>query len=92
AIEEKHIARRMREIALKSCQHPGVRDALKGKDFRIFPFKKWVWHGERVYQFDLSRGIKKFPEKPEDALNDWLKDKHQGRFIDQKIQKHNGTG
>jgi len=92
AIEEKHIARRMREIALKSCQHPGVRDALKGKDFRIFPFKKWVWHGERVYQFDLSRGIKKFPEKPEDALNDWLKDKHQGRFIDQKIQKHKGTG
>lgn len=67
----KDISKTLRKIAVDYCRHPGVVDALDGDDFKVFPFKKWVWHGERIYQFDESRGVKNFPEKPGDVLKDF---------------------
>ena len=43
-------------------------DALDGDKLRVFPFRKRA--PKRIYQFDRSRGVLGFPEKPEDALKD----------------------
>ncbi len=61
------IAAGLRQKAIAACCQPGARDALERNDFRVFPFKKWQWKGERIYQFDYSKGITGFPKNPEDA-------------------------
>jgi hypothetical protein len=41
-------------------------DALESDQLRVFPFRKRK--PTRIYQFDRSRGVLGFPEKPEDAM------------------------
>jgi choline-sulfatase len=53
-------------LAVKACRVPGARDALDGDNLRAFPFRKRK--PTRIYQFDRSRGVMGFPDKPEDAL------------------------
>jgi hypothetical protein len=45
---------------------PGARDALDGEKLRAFPFRERP--RMRIYQFDRSRGVVGFPDRPEDAL------------------------
>jgi choline-sulfatase len=56
-------------LAVKACGVPGAADALDGDKLRVFPFRERA--RTRVYQFDRSRGVVGFPEKPEDALKDF---------------------
>jgi choline-sulfatase len=53
-------------LAVKACRVPGATDALDGEKLRAFPFRKKT--PTRIRQFDRSRGIVGFPDKPEDAL------------------------
>jgi arylsulfatase len=53
-------------VAVKACRVPGAMDALESDQLRVFPFRKRK--PTRIYQFDRSRGVLGFPEKPEDAM------------------------
>jgi choline-sulfatase len=53
-------------LAVKSCRTPGAKDALDGDKLRAFSFRKRK--PTRIYQFDRSRGVLGFSEKPEDVL------------------------
>jgi len=53
-------------LAVQACRVPGAMDALEGDKFRAFPFRERA--RTRIYQFDRSRGVLGFPDKPEDAL------------------------
>jgi hypothetical protein len=59
-------------LAVKACRTPGATDALEGAKLRVFPFRERA--PKRIYQFDRSRGVVGFPDKPEDALNDFDQD------------------
>ena len=56
----------LRHSAKSSPSQPGATAALDGGDLRGFPYRERP--RVRIYQFDLSRGITGFPERPEDAL------------------------
>ena len=56
-------------LAVKACRVPGAMDALDGDKLRVFPFRKRK--PTRIYQFDRSRSVLGFPEKPEDAVKDF---------------------
>jgi hypothetical protein len=56
-------------LALKACRVPGATDALDGDKLRGFPFRERS--PKRIYQFDRSHGVVGFPDKPQDALNDF---------------------
>ncbi len=60
----------LRRRAVAACRGPGARDALEGDDLRVLPFNAWKWNGQRVYQFDRSRGVAGFPEHPADVLKE----------------------
>jgi choline-sulfatase len=53
-------------LAAKTCRVPGATDALEGNELRAFPFRQRP--PVRIYQFDRSRGVLGFPDKPQDAL------------------------
>jgi choline-sulfatase len=53
-------------LAVKACRIPGATDALDGDKLRAFPFRQRP--PIRIYQFDRSRGVVGFPDKPQDAL------------------------
>jgi choline-sulfatase len=66
--ERPGIARMLRTTATAACDVQGARDALvASRDFRIFPLTER--DPIRIYQFDRSRGVTGFPERPEDALS-----------------------
>jgi len=56
-------------LAVKACRVPGASDALDGDTLRVFPFRERA--RIRICQFDRSRGVVGFPDKPEDALKDF---------------------
>lgn len=60
---------RMREAAISSCSVPGAADALENGCLREFPYKDR--ERKRIYQFDGSRGVRGFPENPEDVFKDF---------------------
>ncbi|MFX0101505.1 MAG: sulfatase [Candidatus Hodarchaeota archaeon] len=64
--KERAIAQSLRKKAVAACDRFGIRDALNGNDFKILPLWKWEWKGERIYQFDRSKGIHGFAESPLD--------------------------
>ncbi|NLE99359.1 MAG: sulfatase-like hydrolase/transferase [Anaerolineales bacterium] len=66
ATERPEVVRALRQAAIAACQQPGATAALDGGDLRGFPYRERP--RVRIYQFDLSRGITGFPERPEDAL------------------------
>jgi len=55
--------------AVAACQKPELNPALDGEALRKFPFEARPLR--RIYQFDSSRGIRNFPDKPEDVLDHW---------------------
>ena len=59
----------LRQAAVAGCRTPGARDALEGDRLRAFPFTPRP--KKRIYQFDRSRGVKGFPERPEEAIRDF---------------------
>jgi choline-sulfatase len=67
--EEAEVLEGLCSLAVAVCEPPEICEALKGSKLQAFPF------GERergrIYQFDKSRGVGGFPEKPEDALKGW---------------------
>lgn len=54
--------------AVEACRVPGATDALDGNKLRAFPFRERP--RARIWQFDQSRGVQGFPDRPEDALKD----------------------
>ena len=56
----------LHQEAIAACQMPGARDALKDGDLRRFSFAARPLR--RIYQFDRSRGVTGFPNKPGDVL------------------------
>jgi arylsulfatase len=53
-------------LAVKASRVPGANDALDGDKLQAFPFRQRP--PIRIYQFDRSRGVVGFPDKPQDAL------------------------
>lgn len=60
------IAKKLYEIALQECQHPGLKDSVENGNLKIFPYQERP--KGRYYQFDASRGVTGFPNNPADAL------------------------
>lgn len=61
------VAKRMREAAVEALSRPNASRALENGSPRSFAFERYKRH--RIYQFDASRGVRGFPERPEDVLN-----------------------
>src|SRR5262249_21554081 len=53
-------------LAVKACRVAGARDALDGDNLRAFPLRQRP--PMRIYQFDRSRGVAGYPDKPQDVL------------------------
>src|SRR5262249_16619928 len=53
-------------LAVNACRVPGATDALDGNTLGAFPFRQRP--PTRIYQFDRSRGVVGFPDKPQNAL------------------------
>lgn len=60
------VAARLRDAATEAAGRVNVNRALENGRLRAFPFEARPL--QRIYQFDGSRGVRGFPEKPEDAL------------------------
>lgn len=56
--------------AVDACRHPGAQDALDGDELKVLPYSAYGDTTRRVYQFDLSRGIQGFPDRPGDLFGD----------------------
>ncbi len=63
---DSEVADRLRARATESSEPEGSRDALDGNGLRSFPFEER--QGSRIYQFDRSRDIMGFPDRPEDVV------------------------
>ena len=60
------IRNELNALGVQACKMPGGIDALDGDTLRAFPFRERP--RTRIYQFDRSRGVVGFPNRPEDAL------------------------
>lgn len=67
--ERPGVARSMREAATAACAVPGATDALARGDLRVYPYEER--ERRRIYQFDRSRGVTGFPDRPQDVLEAW---------------------
>jgi arylsulfatase len=64
------VVRLLRTTAASVCDVPGARAALDADgELRAFPYAQR--EDRRIYQFDRSRGVTGFPERPEDALRSY---------------------
>jgi arylsulfatase len=59
----------LRGLATAACEPPEICDVLEYGKLKAFPFAER--ERGRIYQFDTSRGVSGFPEKPEDVLKNW---------------------
>jgi choline-sulfatase len=66
AASASQIRNELHDLGVQACRVPGAIDALDGDRLRQFPFRQRP--RTRLYQFDRSRGVVGFPERPEDAL------------------------
>jgi len=66
--QRPEVVRMLRTTAVSVCDVPGARDALdpERRDLKAFEFTRLP--RRRIYQFDRSRGVSGFPDRPEDAL------------------------
>ncbi len=62
----RDVAKHLSRIAVAACQSPEMKSVLMGNTLRQFPFQARPMR--RIYQFDRSRGITGFPDKPQDTL------------------------
>lgn len=63
---EPEVAERLRCAAIEDMRRPNVGRALEYGALRRFPFQARPL--KRIYQFDSSRGVTRFPEHPGDLL------------------------
>jgi choline-sulfatase len=56
---------RLRDVAVDACRVPGAADALESGRLRGFPFR--ARERRRIHQFDRSRGVTGFPDRPQDV-------------------------
>jgi arylsulfatase len=63
------IRNELHALGVQACKVPGAIDALDGEKLRAFPFRERP--RKRIYQFDRSRGVVGFPDRPADALKDF---------------------
>ncbi|MGL1891416.1 MAG: sulfatase-like hydrolase/transferase [Spirochaetaceae bacterium] len=68
AQHERDTVYRLKKRAVEACSKPGSLEALDGNELKVLPLREWKWKGERVYQFDQSKGINGFPDNPGDLL------------------------
>ena len=66
AAAEPAVVRTMSHEAVSACRAPGMTAALNGDELRALPLTKRPL--QRVYQFDHSRGVVGFPQRPEGVL------------------------
>ncbi|NIA14313.1 MAG: sulfatase-like hydrolase/transferase [Nitrospiraceae bacterium] len=66
---DPEVARGLRTVAVSALDHPNADRALDDGDLRTFEAQERP--AQRIYQFAPSRGVRGFPEKPEDALRDY---------------------
>ena len=59
-------ARELRDTALRVLSRPNADRALDHGQLKQFPYE--VRPQNRIYQFDASRGVRGFPERPQDVL------------------------
>jgi len=71
AAEKPDVARGLRDRAVAACEVPGAAGALADGDLRALPYRRRDLR--RIYQFDASRGVRGFPDRPGDALAGWLR-------------------
>lgn len=65
--ERPEVVQRLRRVAIDACSGQNVNRALNERgDLRGFPASDRP--KQRIYQFAPSRGVRGFPEKPEDVL------------------------
>ncbi len=60
------VAARLKSIATEACKRPNVDRALDNDVLRAFPYEARPL--QRILQFDRSRGVSGFPERPEDII------------------------
>ncbi len=60
-------ARRLRAVAVEALSRPNADRALEKGDLKALPYSERP--RRRIYQFDGSRGVRGFPEKPGDVLH-----------------------
>jgi len=66
ATTKPDVVKQLHKKAVSACMTPGAADAIENDDLKKFPFEKREMF--RAYQFDNSRGVLGFPDKPEDVL------------------------
>lgn len=64
--DKPDVADKLRAAAVMALSVPNANRALDGGKLRAFPYEPMPRN--RIYQFDRSRGVKGFPEHPEDVL------------------------
>ena len=65
-LDAPEIRKDLYRLAVAGCQVPGARDALGGDELLAFPYRERA--KQRIYQFDRSRSVIGFPERPQDVL------------------------
>ena len=68
--QRPEVASRLRTVAAAACDVPGARDGLDGAGLKSFPFTPRITPS-RIYQMDISRHVRGFPEDPADALREY---------------------
>ena len=61
-----HVVDRLRRLAIDTLNNRAGEAALHERTLRAFEYERRP--DRRVYQFDRSRGVVGFPERPEDVL------------------------
>jgi choline-sulfatase len=69
AQSQREMKRQLYSNALAACQRPELKAVLDGDNLLALPFQARPL--KRIYQFDRSRGITGFPNRPEDVLKSW---------------------
>jgi len=64
---DSEVAKRLRKVAAKALSRTNVKRALN-KDGNLLVLPPQDRPMQRIYQFDHSRGVKGFPDKPGDVL------------------------
>lgn len=60
------VVKRLREVAVESCNRPNVNRALNEHGLLSFPFEARPL--QRILQFDRSRGVAAFPKTPSEIV------------------------
>ncbi len=69
AAERSEVAAGLRAAAVRASDRPGAREALEDGALRVLPYRERK--RGRTHQFDRSRGVRGFPERPEDAIREF---------------------